>query len=121
MATPEQLAFMRDHGRVSTVIEMRAMARSERQRALVELKAVDEAYPLLGRVAFARLPGGATAAEALAQRDGVWGAALERATMTRLGVGLGDTIRSARRASWCARASTASPTAPPTRSRSVRA
>src|SRR5258705_1146033 len=28
MATPEQLAFMRDYGRVSTVIELRAMARS---------------------------------------------------------------------------------------------
>jgi putative ABC transport system permease protein len=94
MATPEQLAFMRDYGRVSTVIELRAMARSERQRTLVELKAVDDAYPLLGAVGFGRVPGGAaSAADALAQRDGVWGAALERATMTRLGVGIGDTIQ----------------------------
>src|SRR5262249_49321004 len=93
MATPEQLAFMSENGRVSTVIELRAMARSERQRTLVELKPVDDAYPLLGAVTLGNVANGATTlADALARRDGVWGAALERATMTRLGVGIGNTI-----------------------------
>lgn len=93
-ATPEQLAAMAESGAVSTVVEMRAMARTAQQRALVELKAVDGAYPLIGAILLARRANADTDLQAaLAQRDGAWGAALERATMVRLGVAIGDTIR----------------------------
>ncbi len=86
-ATPEQIEFMRGGGAVSTIAEMRAMARTENARALIELKSIDPAYPLLGEV---RLAQGGALGEALARRDGVWGAAVERAALTRLGLSPGD-------------------------------
>jgi putative ABC transport system permease protein len=86
-ATQPQLDYIARGGRVSTVAEMRAMARTEAARTLVELKAVDTAYPLLGEL---RLGDGADPGDALARRDGVWGAALEQATLSRLGLRIGD-------------------------------
>ena len=58
---------------------MRAMARTETgdERSLIELKAVDAAYPLYGAVALD--PPQALAA-ALAQRDGRWGAVVDAAS-----------------------------------------
>ena len=48
--TPEQIAFFNASGALSAIREMRAMARplAGDQRTLVELKAVDAAYPLYG-------------------------------------------------------------------------
>ncbi|MBI3706323.1 MAG: ABC transporter permease, partial [Proteobacteria bacterium] len=88
-ATPEQLRFLTDSGTVSAVVEMRGMARTPAGQTLVELKAVDSAYPLLGAV---KLAGAATLADALARRDGAWGAAVERATLERLNASLGDSV-----------------------------
>lgn len=47
-ATPEQRAILSEYGRISHVATMRAMARENESPQVVELKAVDEAYPLLG-------------------------------------------------------------------------
>jgi putative ABC transport system permease protein len=88
-ATPAQLDYISRGGRVSTIAEMRAMARTDTARSLVELKAVDDVYPLFGDV---RLAGGVSPRDALAERDGVWGAALEPATLTRLGLAVGDSF-----------------------------
>jgi putative ABC transport system permease protein len=88
-ATPPQLAAMERAATVSTIAEMRAMARTESARTLVELKAVDSVYPLLGTLGFAQAT---NLQDALARRDGVWGAVLERATMARLGLSLGDSF-----------------------------
>jgi putative ABC transport system permease protein len=88
-ATPDQLRAMEEAATVSTIAEMRAMARTEGARTLVELKAVDGAYPLLGSVT---IQGDATLQDALARRDGAWGAALERATLARLNLSLGDSF-----------------------------
>jgi putative ABC transport system permease protein len=87
---PDEFAALAAAGTVSTVAEMRSMARTDNERILVELKAVDGAYPLIGDVT---LQGGGTLADALAQRDGQWGAAAETATLTRLGAKLGDKIK----------------------------
>jgi putative ABC transport system permease protein len=88
-ATSDQLAFMRDGGRVTVVTEMRAMTRTDSQRLLSELKAIDPAhYPLLGAVG---LSGETDLGRALSRNaDGVWGAAVERSLMNRLGISLGD-------------------------------
>ena len=72
-------------GRVSEVVEMRAMARGGGAAALVELKAVDGAYPLAGDI---RLSGGMTLEDALA--DG--GAAVEPLLLERLGLAVGDRV-----------------------------
>ena len=49
-ANAEQVTHLRAAGRVSEVIELRSMARSPdgTKRGLVELKGVDEFYPLYG-------------------------------------------------------------------------
>lgn len=91
-ATPEQLAYLRRSGTLSAVAAMRAMARrsDDAARSLVELKAVDDAYPLYGEVALA--PAQPLAA-ALAERDGHWGAAVAPELLDRLKLHLGDNIR----------------------------
>lgn len=105
-ATAAQERWLRDRARVSTVVSMRAMAAlappnkdlalappensKSRRRTLIELKAVDGAYPLLGTVELApRL----TLAEAL-KRDasGRFGVAVERGLLSRLDLRLGDRI-----------------------------
>ncbi len=94
-AAPDQLAYLEDLGDISRVATMRAMARlpesadREGNQALVELKAVDAAYPLYGAVALA---GGRSLDEALAQTDGIWGAVADPALLARLDLAVGDTV-----------------------------
>ncbi|MGB8274365.1 MAG: FtsX-like permease family protein, partial [Alphaproteobacteria bacterium] len=91
-AGAEQLAFLARSGAVSRVAEMRAMARTEsaKARMLIELKAVDGKYPLAGAMA---LDPAMALEDALAPRGGVYGAAVEKGVLTRLGVRLGDRLR----------------------------
>ena len=49
-ATADELAWMKSKGTLSHVASMRAMAQAEGASTLVELKAVDEAYPLYGKL-----------------------------------------------------------------------
>jgi putative ABC transport system permease protein len=82
--TPEELVFLQRHGNVSGAATMRAMARAATgQATLVELKAVDGAYPLFGAVVLD--PPGELSAT-LAQRGGVFGAVADPVLMTRLGI-----------------------------------
>jgi putative ABC transport system permease protein len=84
-------------GTVSEQITMRSMARSVdaasgdiKQRTLIELKAVDDVYPLYGAITMTpALP----LSDALAQENGLWGAAVDPVLRTRLDIALGDTIR----------------------------
>src|SRR5213595_2943469 len=50
-AKPEELAFLRARGTVSVAATLRSMARGgDGKLALVELKAVDDSYPMLGQL-----------------------------------------------------------------------
>lgn len=96
VASDEQLAALRAGGDVTHLVQMRSMARVENEagevgsRGLIELKAVDNLYPLYGELTLApSLP----LEEALAEKDGVFGAAIEPALMPRLKVAVGDTIK----------------------------
>jgi len=75
-------AFLEQQGQVSVAATMRAMARTNDERtALVELKAVDAAYPLFGAVALQpelALPA------AIARTGNVFGAAADPALLARL-------------------------------------
>ena len=74
--------FLQSHGQISSAATMRAMARTETAQAtLVELKAVDAAYPLFGE-AVLDPPGPLPAA--LALHDGVFGAVADATLMVRL-------------------------------------
>ncbi len=84
------LAWMRERGTVSSGIELRTMLRTDSGRAqLVELQAIDERYPLLGRLVLQ--PEGPVAA-ALDLRDGRWGVAVDGTLAQRMGLQPGDRV-----------------------------
>lgn len=97
--TDEQDAFLESTATaVSRVTEMRAMARPVAgndappavRPALVELKGVDDAYPLVGAVA---LSPPLSLAEALQWQNGSWGAVAEANLLSRLGLEVGDRLQ----------------------------
>jgi putative ABC transport system permease protein len=89
-AKPDELAYLRAQGQVSSVVTLRGMARApDGNLALVEIKAVDGAYPMLGKVTMAPdMP----VAELLAERDGAFGAATDSVLLARLGLKVGDRL-----------------------------
>ena len=83
-AAPNELAFLKNHGTLSVAATTRAMARDGDGKAtLVEMKAVDDAYPLYGE---ATLDPAMKVTDALSQRDGVFGAAADPVLMARLDI-----------------------------------
>ena len=96
-ASEAERAWLDARGAVSETVQMRAMAAAEAadgaragRSTLVELKAVDSAYPLYGTL---DAQPAAPLAEALATRDGLPGALVEAQLLTRLGIGIGDRLR----------------------------
>ena len=88
-ATAEQLQWLTERGALSKVIEVRAMARHPdggKQR-LVELKAVDALYPLVGRL---DIQGGKMLANTLAPEGGIDGALVAQSLLKKLGLAVGD-------------------------------
>ena len=91
-ANADEMAHMRASGAVSLSRDMRAMVKSHANnvRTLIELKAVDGAYPLFGAVA---LRENAQLQSALAQQGGVWGAVIEGPLAERLNARTGTLLR----------------------------
>lgn len=89
-ARPDEVAFLRKHGQVSVAATMRAMVRAQDgQLALVELKAVDSAYPMLGELTLdPKIP----TTDLLAERDGAFGAAADPTLLARLDLKVGDRV-----------------------------
>ena len=95
--TAAEAAYLRDAAAAaSQVVEMRAMALpqgrpgSPSTRALVELKAVDAAYPLVGDV---EARPAAPLADALARRGPAWGGLVEQSLLNKLGLAIGDSVK----------------------------
>jgi putative ABC transport system permease protein len=88
-ATPEERGWLAAQGRTSMAADMRGMIRAEASddRTLVELKAVDQAYPLYGSVSF---EGGGSLEQALALQEGAYGALLEPILLNKLALKVGD-------------------------------
>ena len=77
--------------RLSDIVQMRSMlVAGSGERQLVELKAVDSGWPLVGT---ARLEPPQTVQDALDQRDGAFGLVAERVVLDRLQLKPGDTAR----------------------------
>ena len=91
-AADAERAYLAAAGRLSTTVEMHAMAQSGPRAtpALVHLKAIDGAYPLFGAV---ELEPAMPLETALEVRDGIPGAVAEAGLLGRLGVTLGDSLR----------------------------
>jgi putative ABC transport system permease protein len=94
-ATEDERAFMDAAAdRVSEVVDFRSMAvvgaGDAEDRALTQVKAVDDLYPLVGAVS---LEPAVPLAEALAVQDGVPGAVMDRVLVDRLGLVPGAVFR----------------------------
>jgi len=83
--------FLDSRGTVSNVATMRAMARlpEKNTQALVEVKAIDGAYPLYGDL---KLTGEAALAAHLQRQGEAWGGVVETGLLARLNVAVGDTV-----------------------------
>lgn len=89
-ATDEERTWMEARAtRVSEIAEFRSMAVVGEERALTQIKAVDDAYPLVGTMS---LEPDIPLDRALAVQDGTPGAVMERALSDRLGLAPGDTF-----------------------------
>ncbi len=90
-----QRASLEAGGTVSAQVQLRSMARTENaggeaiNRTLIELKAVEETYPLYGVL---ELEPSMPLRDALARKDDVWGVAIDDSLRARLSVDIGDTI-----------------------------
>jgi putative ABC transport system permease protein len=90
-ANPAEMEFFKGRGAVSEVANMRAMARATNGAAtLVELKAVDGAYPLTGRI---QLEPNVPLGRALQKVGNRYGAVAEPTLLLRLGVTPGTEIK----------------------------
>ena len=89
-AKPDEVDDLRTRGRVSITAMLRAMARSaDGQLALVEIKAVDDNYPMLGALSLnPPLP----VSDLVAERDGAFGAGVDSTLLARLGLKIGDRV-----------------------------
>jgi len=89
-ASDAERKFLTDNGQLSVAATMRAMARTAAgESALVEIKSVDAAYPMFGTVT---LDPDGNLADALAERNGAYGAAVEPTLLARLNLERGARI-----------------------------
>jgi putative ABC transport system permease protein len=87
----DEQRFLEAHGSVSTVATVRGMARAASgDAALLEIKAVEPTWPRIGEAVFAPP---LSLGDALGEKDGVFGAAVEETLLARLNLKLGDVIR----------------------------
>jgi putative ABC transport system permease protein len=87
----DEQRFLEAHGSLSTVATVRGMARAASgDAALIEIKAVEPSWPRIGQAVFAPPM---SLEDALGERDGMFGAAVEDALLARLNLKLGDVIR----------------------------
>lgn len=92
----EARAYINANARTTEHLQMRTMASANREtqsefppRALIELKAVEETYPLVGEL---RFEPPLAREDVLEQRNGHYGAAVEQDLLDTLGLKLGDTL-----------------------------
>jgi putative ABC transport system permease protein len=87
--SPEQTAFFKDRGRVSLATDANSMGSAGDIRRLIQVRAVDQAHPLEGRVTLS--PAGPLQ-PLLVKRDGLWGGVAEQALLDAFKLKVGDTL-----------------------------
>jgi putative ABC transport system permease protein len=89
-AEPQELEFFGSLGEVSELVDFRSMLAVGEERALTQVKGVDNFYPLYGAV---KLTPDMPLKDVFAGRSGIPGAAVDPVLMARLGLELGDRVK----------------------------
>lgn len=91
-ATSEELNYITERAQVSEIATLRALARPAggTRSTLIEIKAVDDLYPFYGELT---LKDGQKLSTSVAQTDGVFNVAVDRALLTTLKLDIGDLLR----------------------------
>jgi len=92
-ADKEQIKYFKTATKFSEIIEMRVMAQNtskSEKRALAELKAVDNAYPLIGEMLLEK---NIKLKKALAMKDGLWGAVADDSLLNKLHLKIGNILK----------------------------
>ncbi len=89
--TSEQRSFLKERGALSEVMQMRTMAAAHQgsRRALVEVKAVDDLYPLYGHLSIRPVLG---LKEAFSRIGNAYGALAEEAFLQRFELQVGEVV-----------------------------
>ncbi|ENR94470.1 hypothetical protein B973_01882 [Brucella abortus 80/28] len=89
--TPAERAFIEKQGKMAASATMRSMARMPdgSDQSLVEVKAVDDAYPLYGTL---KVSPQQSLADMTREKDGAYGAAVSRDFLDRMGLSLGARV-----------------------------
>ncbi len=89
--TDAQLGYVAGQYDSSLAVNLRSMATAgDGQRTTIELKGIDDAYPLYGSV---ELSPAMDIQEALAKRDGFWGVVVDPVVLAKTGADVGDTLK----------------------------
>ncbi len=89
-ASADELAYVKSKGETSRIATLRAMATANERSTLVEIKAVDNAYPLYGKLL---LNNAIELPTALALTGGVLGVTVDELLLGRLGLKINDTLK----------------------------
>lgn len=90
IATADELALMASFGRLTDTVDTNVRAESANGEAFVDLAAVGQDYPLLGRVLSPQLPEGQSLADLLAPRADIPGALVDPLMLDQLQIAIGD-------------------------------
>jgi putative ABC transport system permease protein len=85
-ANEEQLKYLEQFGEVSNVVTLRSMLNANDQNLLVEIKAIDQKYPLLGDLEFNQK----VSKDQAFENNGV---AVDQILLSQMGLNLGDKIQ----------------------------
>ena len=91
-ANQDELSYMQTLGQVSETISSTANGRAmddSGNTVFLDFYAVDDSYPLLGKVSSPQLQPGQKPSTLLAEKDGVYGAIVDPTILDRLGIDLG--------------------------------
>ena len=88
-AEPAEISLIQSKGRVTEIISLRGMARAHQKAALIDLKIVDQTYPLLDAPI---LEPASPLSAIMGENNGLYGVAADAALFARLGAKIGDRI-----------------------------
>lgn len=88
--TSKEKNFLSGYGKLSEIATLRTMAHGGDDNSLVDLKAVDHAYPLYGTLSLKDRP---YRPDILAKKNGYWGILLSEALASRLKLGVADRVK----------------------------